>query len=345
MTALRVVAAGPGVTLQDAGRRGLLRFGVTPAGPMDEGALIAANLAVGAAPGAAAIEVSLGGLELETEGDAIGIAVAGGEFDVRLDGREAPSACLLALEPGSRLSIRAGRSGAWCYVAVAARIDLPPALGSLATHTRSSVGGLKGRALRAGDRLPLAERRAPPNSLQRISAPWLARSDAPIRVALGPQGDFFTREAVSAFFSQRWVLSAQSDRMAYRLSGAKLAHAKGHDIVSDGVALGAVQVPGDGLPLVLMADRQPTGGYPKIANVISADLGRLVQLRPGESVSFAAVSIEDAVAARRARRDEIARGVRLEPLVRNEFSSEFLLSENLIGGVADATEGPKTDCK
>ncbi len=338
MTArLRILSAGPGVTLQDAGRRGHLRFGVTPAGPMDDGAFLAANLAAGATPGAAAVEVSLGGVELEAEGGAIGLAVVGGAFDLRLDGREAPCACALSLEAGSRLSIRAGRSGAWCYVAVGGRFDLPPVLGSLATHLRSAIGGLEGRALRAGDSLPIADVRAPPTLPQTVLAPWLTKNDGAMRVVLGPQDDVFTPETIRRFLSERWTISPQSDRMAYRLSGAALSHAEGHDIVSDGVALGAIQVPGDGLPLVLMADRQPTGGYPKIATVIGADLGRLAQLRPGDTLSFAAVSLDEAVTARRARRDAMAQGVRLAPIARSEFSSEFLLSENLIDGVADAT--------
>lgn len=335
---LRIVAAGPGVTLQDAGRRGHLRFGVTPAGPMDDGAFIAANLAVGAAPGAAVIEVSLGGVELEADGAPIGLAVMGGEFDVRLDGREVPSACFLSLEPGSRLSIRAGLSGAWCYVAVAGRFDLPATLGSLATHTRSKIGGLEGRGLRAGDALPIADLRLAPAGPLAISAPWLAGAEAAMRIVLGPQDDYFTEEAIDALLSQRWTISPQSDRMAYRLNGPRLTHAKGHDIVSDGVALGAIQVPGDGTPLVLMADRQPTGGYPKIATVIGADIGPFAQLRPGDSFSFAAASLDEAVAARRARREAMARGLGLEPIVRSEFSSEFLLTANLIGGVADANE-------
>jgi biotin-dependent carboxylase-like uncharacterized protein len=335
---LLVRSAGPGVTLQDAGRRGYLRFGVTPAGPMDEGAFLAANLAAGAAPDAAAIEVSLGGLELEAVGRTIGLAVAGGDFDLSLDGRAAPSACVLTLEPGAILSIRPGPSGAWCYVAVAGRLDLPPVLGSLATHTRSAVGGVEGRALRAGDRLPLVELRPASVETQAIEAPWLAPSDAPIRVLLGPQDDFFTIGAIRDFLGARWRISPRSDRMAYRLEGPALAHARGHDIVSDGVALGAIQVPGDGAPFVLMADRQPTGGYPKIAHVIGADIGRLAQLRPGESFAFVAVSAEEAVAARRKRRESIGRGVTLASVAR-ALSSELLLAENLIGGVADATDG------
>jgi len=332
---LLIRAAGPGVTLQDAGRRGSLRFGVTPAGPMDERAFVAANLAAGAPRGAAAIEVSLGGVELVAEGETIGLAIAGGDFDIRLDGARAPCACALPLEPGASLTIRAGRGGSWCYVAVAGRIDLPPALGSLATHTRSGMGGLEGRGLRVGDALPLAGLAPPPREPLAIDAPRLAANGAPIRVLLGPQADYFTHETIDEFLSARWRLSPRSDRMAYRLEGPRLSHAKGHDIVSDGVALGAIQVPGDGAPLVLMADRQPTGGYPKIANVIGADIGRLAQKRPGEEISFVAVSIEEAVAARRALAEALAAGVRLRPQG-GELSTELLLSANLIGGVADA---------
>jgi biotin-dependent carboxylase-like uncharacterized protein len=334
--ALRICSAGPGVTVQDGGRPGYLRYGVTPAGPMDAGALAAANLAVGARVDAAAIEVSLGGLELEAEGAAIGLAVAGGAFDLRLDGAPLPSACRLTLEPGAHLTIRAGAAGSWCYVAIDGRLDLPPALGSLATHTRSMLGGLAGRGLAAGDRLALAEIGRPLSGTLAIDAPWLAPTAAPVRVILGPQDDRFTPAALRVFVEEPWRLSARSDRMAYRLEGTPLAHSDGHDIVSDGIALGAVQAPGDGAPLVLMADRQPTGGYPKIANVIGADIGRLAQKRPGDALRFTAVSIEEAVALRRARHEAIAAGLRLRPLA-PALTAEFLLGANLIGGVADAT--------
>jgi biotin-dependent carboxylase-like uncharacterized protein len=197
------------------------------------------------------------------------------------------------------------------------------------------MGGLEGRGLRAGDVLPLADLAAPQRELQALEASWLAASEEPIRAVLGPQADYFPQEAIGEFLSAPWRVGQRSDRMAYRLEGVRLAHAKGHDIVSDGVALGAIQVPGDGAPLVLMADRQPTGGYPKIANVIGADIGRLAQRRPGEAFSFSAVSIEQAVAARRELGEAIGAGVRLRP-VGGEISTELLLSANLIGGVADA---------
>jgi len=334
---LRVLKAGPGATVQDIGRRGFLRFGVTPAGPMDAGALMAALLAAGDAQGAA-VEASLGGMELAAEGGEIGIAIAGGAFDVRLDERVLPATCALNLVPGARLALRAGAAGAFVYLAPFGRFDLPLVLGSYATHARSGLGGLEGRMLRAGDAIKIVDPRPAPAEPMAIIAPWLAARPAKIRVMLGPQQDYFSPATIEALLSARWRLSERSDRMAYRLEGPVLQHLRGHDIVSDGVAFGAIQAPGDGAPLVLMADRQPTGGYPKIANVIGADLGALAQLRPGDFVAFESVSWEEAVAARRARQQAIEAGVTLEPLLRKEFSAEFLLAQNLVGGVVSARE-------
>jgi biotin-dependent carboxylase-like uncharacterized protein len=333
---LRIVSAGPGVTLQDSGRHGLLRFGVTGAGPMDPAAHATANSAAGVAPGSAALEVSLGGVELEVDGDALVIAVAGGSFVVMADGTALAHPCVLTLGTGVRLSVRAGESGAWTYVAVGGHIDVPPVLGSVSTHTRSGLGGLDGRALTAGDALPVrapSHHEGPPAT---FDAPWLDRPGDVVRVVLGPQDDYFAADQIAAFLNGPWTLTARSDRMAYVLEGPKLAHAKGFNIVSDGIPMGAIQVPGSGQPIVLMADRQPTGGYPKIATVIGADLGPLAQLRPGAQLRFEAVSIEDAVAARRQLWHAVAQPLALRPIVRTEFSSDFLLGTNLIGGMVDA---------
>ncbi len=326
---LRILAAGPGVTLQDEGRRGFLRYGVTPAGPMDADAFLAATRCAGTE---AAIEVSLGGVELAVEEGEIGVAVCGGNFDVRLDGRPLPSACALTLAPGARLSLRAGPSGAWAYVAPFGRFDLPKVLGSLSTHTRSGLGGLGGRGLAAGDALKILDDRAGPKQPMVLSAPWFGMISRPFRVLLGPQQDHFASETIAEFLASSWRLSARSDRMAYRLEGPPLAHRCGHDIVSDGLAMGAIQIPGDGAPLVLMADRQPTGGYPKIAHVIGADLPALAQKRPGEEIRFKEASLEEAVEARRARARALAESVRLEPIT-PELTSELLLARNLVGGV------------
>ncbi len=328
---LLIRAAGPGVTVQDEGRFGHARFGVTPAGPMDLGAYLAVTRAVGAD---AAIEVSLGGATIEAEGATLPIAVAGGAFDIRLDGRALPSACILPLAPGSRLALRAGVSGAWCYVALGARLGVAPTLGSRAAHLRSGLGP---KPLAAGDAFALADVTSPPSEPLALRAPWLAPSDAPIRVLLGPQDDYFAPEAVETFLNAQWRICARSDRMAYRLEGPAIPHRRGHDIVSDGVAMGAIQIPGDGAPLALMADRQPTGGYPKIATVIGADLGRLAQLRPGETLRFRAVAWEEAVAARRVYYAAIKAEAQLAPLAA-DLTAETLLAENLVGGVVDAKD-------
>jgi 5-oxoprolinase (ATP-hydrolysing) subunit C len=334
--ALRVLAAGPGVTIQDGGRHGLLRYGVTVAGPMDPLAFTTVNLALGQRRTAAAIEISLGGLEITAEGAAIDVAVAGGHFSISVEGRALPAAVTLRLQPAQRLTVRAGASGAWAYLAFAGTLDLPPVLGSAATHARSRLGGFEGRALCAGDRLPLTALGARGGIEARIVAPWLEKSETPIRVMLGPQDDYFAPGQIASFLSQNWRVGGRSDRMAYALEGTPLSHAKGHDIVSDGIAHGAVQVPGSGLPFVLMADRQPTGGYPKIANVIAADIGRFSQLRPGSIVRFAAVDRDQAVSLRRQMQALQSTPSILEPFVRTGLTSEHLLANNLISGVVDA---------
>jgi 5-oxoprolinase (ATP-hydrolysing) subunit C len=343
VTALRVVSCGPAVTLQDGGRHGYLRFGVTAAGPMDPLAFATANAAAGAAENATAIEVSLGGVELSAEG-AVTLAIAGGVFRISLDGKPLPSAALVRMEAGQKLAIRPGDSGVWCYVAVAGRLDVPNVLGSTATHTRSHLGGISGRALQPGDILPIADGRTREPAFATIAAPWLARGSNAIRIVLGPQDDYFTAQAIEAFLAGPWRITPRSDRMAYLLEGPRLAHAKGYNIVSDGIAFGAIQVPGEGQPVVLMADRQPTGGYPKIANVIGADLGKLAQLRPGTEISFAAVSVAEAVAARRGEAALLRKPPALKPLVRTDFPSEFLLGLNLVDGVTGPEgAGPTTE--
>jgi 5-oxoprolinase (ATP-hydrolysing) subunit C len=340
--ALRVLSAGPGVTLQDAGRHGYLRYGVTAAGPMDPLAYATANLAAGNAAGSTAIEISLGGIELTAEAEPLAVALAGGDFAISLDARPLPSAAMvLTIEPGAVLNIRAGQSGAWCYLAVAGRLVVPQLLGSNATHTRTGFGGVDGRAIRTGDRLSVEPSRSSTMSFGAIAAPWLDRPPEIIRVVLGPQDDYFSAEQIAAFLDGPWRVSIKADRMAYFLDGPRLTHAKGYNIVSDGIAMGAIQVPGDGRPIVLMADRQSTGGYPKIATVIGPDLGRLAQARPGTAFRFEAVSIAQAVAARREEAAALARDLVVEPLVRTQFSSEFLLGLNLIDGVVNPIEHVK----
>ncbi len=336
--ALRILAAGPGVTLQDAGRHGLLRFGVTGAGPMDPLAFALANRVAEAPEGAAVLEISMGGVELEAVDAPVSVALAGGAFRIALDGQPLPAAARVTLQPGARLQVRAGSVGAWCYLAPSARIDVAPTLGSLSTHARSGIGGLEGRALQAGDLLPLAAPQVLPGGTLEILAPFLARAGDEVRVVLGPQDDYFSPAEIAAFLARPWTISVRSDRMASFLDGTPLTHAGGFNIVSDGIAHGAIQVPGEGYPVVLMADRQPTGGYPKIATIIGADLGRMAQMRPGTVMHFTAVSLEEAVAARRAEAAALANGWSLVPLVRTELSSDFLLGCRLVDGWVNALD-------
>jgi len=335
---LRVLRAGPGATIQDGGRFGFLRYGVTPAGPMDWTAFRTANFALGNDDRAATIEVPAGGLEVVCEGAPLWVAFAGGAFVWRRPDMVLPKAARIHLEPGETLMARAGEFGAFIYLAVAGGFDTPVVMGSRATHMRSGMGGIEGRMLKADDVLPTmipVEERSGESFEAMIDAPWLDRDPNPFRVVLGPQDDYFAPEALSRFFSGVFTLTSAADRMAYRLKGPDIAHARGHDIVSDGVALGAIQITGDKQPLVLMADRQPTGGYPKLGHVARADIGRLTQMRPGETCCFREVSAAEARVALFACEDEITMTVqRLRPL-RRALTSERLFEANLIGGVVD----------
>ncbi len=225
--------------------------------------------------------------------------------------------------------------GVFTYLAAVGGLDTPLILGSRATHTRAHLGGIDGRMLQEGDVLPLSATSFPSQTEAEIAAPWLVKNDQPLRVVLGPQDDHFSEDVLASFFSAEFRLSHVADRMAYRLDGPQIAHAQGFNIVSDGIALGAIQIAGDGQPLVLMADHQPTGGYPKLGHVARADIGRLAQLRPGETCRFMRIDVEAARAALLAREAEIAQMRRYLKPWRRLPTTEDLLRINLISGVVD----------
>jgi len=296
---IRVEDPGPQTTVQDLGRSGQLRYGIPPSGPVDVRAFVIANRLAGNPDGAAGLECTLMGPRFTVEA-ACAIAVTGAEAPVTVNGSPAESWATLSLAPGDTVRIGAARAGVRIYVAFAGGLDVPPVLGSRATYLRGRLGGLHGRALRRDDVLPLlrgpspAPRRAAPGERPTLE------SEPEIRVVLGPQADRFTADGIAAFLRGPYEMLPQSDRMGARLSGPRIAHAQGHDIISDGIALGAIQVPGDGQPIVLLVDRQSTGGYTKIATVGSFDIGRIGQVKPGQRMRFRAVDLAEAHRLRRA---------------------------------------------
>jgi allophanate hydrolase len=231
-------------------------------------------------------------------------------------------------------------SGISFYLAAEGGIDVPATMGSRATYVRAGLGGVDGRALRAGDAVPLAREAASEREEVRLPG---ATFDAPdvVRVVLGPQDDHFTPAAVREFLHATYTVTPASDRMGLRLSGPRLEHSKGFNIVSDGIPPGAIQVPGDGQPIVLLADRQTTGGYPKIATVISADLPGLGRVGPGASLRFSAVTVAEAELARRLLEADIASWPsRLEPVHPGPSLDPDRLAEvNLVSGVVDPDAG------
>lgn len=298
---LSVSACGPQVTVQDAGRPGYLRFGVPASGPLDRLSHRAANLALGNAMGAAAIEVSLGGLALLCEEGAISFAVAGGGFLLEHDGQRLGSWQVATLRAGQALAIRPGRWGSWCYLALAGRLPAQDWLGSRASHALSGLGGAR---LAAGQRLVVNEAETRPAREGRFPCPVLARPHADLHVTLGPQDRCFAPEAIAALQRGDWRISPAWDRMGVRLHGPRIPPRARLDMPSEPVLRGAVQVAGDGVATVLLADHQPTGGYPKIATVLDCDLDAMMQLRPHDRLSFAPVSAAEAIL--RARRQAAA---------------------------------------
>jgi antagonist of KipI len=285
-------------TIQDAGRWGLQSRGVPVAGPMDLVSHRLANALVGNDRDAATLEVTLLGPELEFEDERL-VAVSGAEFDLTLDARVVPMNAPFVVSAESHLRFGERRRGARAYIAIAGGITVPPTLGSRATHLISAMGGLEGRALRGGDRLPLGNQtHARPGAAMTADriAP-LPDGSARIRVLSGPQREYFADDALEALQSAPYTIAQNSDRMGFRLDGPRLAHARGADIISDATPLGVLQVPASGQPILLMADRQTTGGYPKLATVISADISVAGQLGPGDAIQFAVCTPQEAVAA------------------------------------------------
>lgn len=345
---LRILEPGLLTTVQDLGRIGYQHLGVPTSGALDPVSLRAANILVGNAPIEGALEIAYVGPTFVVEADGVNLACAGADASVEVLDDEA---AVTGVRYASMQSFRAERGqvvrvgpttgSSVVYLAVEGGFDIKPVLGSVSTYIRGHIGGWRGRALIAGDALPLRRSVAGERGEFRLEGLHLTRP-ARLRVVLGPQNSRFSEQSIKAFLDGEYTVGPATDRMAMHLDGPKLEHIGGHDIVSDGIALGSIQVPGHGRPIVLMADRQTTGGYPKVATVISADLPALGRSRIGDKISFQETSVEEAQELRRSLLQQIdAIPNRMVPAYRTRDDlTACLLTNNLISGITNAQLAP-----
>ena len=332
---LKVIHAGPLVSVQDTGRRGHLRFGVSGSGAMDSSSYALANAALNQPESNPAIEVSLGGITLNCLEGSIPVSIVGGNFSSLLNDVAVPSWALMCLHPGDTLAIRPGEWGSWCYLAFAGQIDSNSWLNSQSVHIKS---GVCGSAIHADDILSIrnVENKAD-RALVSLGEPDMLKPKSNIRVVVGPQDRFFKAETLDNLLTQAFQISADYDRMGMRLSGCSLPVDAALVMPSEPILRGSLQVPGHGDPICLMADHHTAGGYPKIATVISADLDALAQHRSGESVRFTSVSANDAVLAARERHKSMQQW-RAHIMLNAVGLTERLWNTNLISGAASGSD-------
>ena len=305
MNAFLVMHPGIHTAIQDLGRPGFMKYGIPASGAADRFSFEIANLLVKNSPSAAVLEITLFRLELRALSNLI-ISCTGGNLTPTVNGHPLPMWQSFTLKEGDRLAFRLRKEGFRAYLAVHGGFSGPKFLESRSVFTR----GLMGKTLQAGGILKTEASNYESFSLKKVP-PNMVPTFLPnplLRVMLGPQDDRFTPQGIATFLSAEYRVSPQSDRMGYRLEGPKIGHLAGWDIISEPISRGGIQVTGDGLPIILLWDAQVSGGYTKIANVISADLDRLAQVMPGEKLRFKAVSLEEAQAAwkeEKARREQI----------------------------------------
>jgi biotin-dependent carboxylase-like uncharacterized protein len=334
MSKLVISAIGPASSVQDGGRHGAQRYGLTPSGAMDRLALAAANCLAGNAPFAAAIEIGPFRAAFTAREGAVRVGLAGAPRNVDISGRAVASYTSMTLADGETLTLGFARGGSFSYLAIEGGIAGEPMFGSLAVNARAGLGSPYPRPLQAGDELQTAPASG---AERRIDLP--PPVEGPIRVVMGPQDDEFGDEDTKLFLDSEWKVSATSDRMGYRLEGPAIKHLHGHNIVSDGTVNGSIQVPGNGAPIVLMPDRGTSGGYPKIATVISPDLGRFAQIPAGKGFRFKAVSMAEAQ-AEAGKFAELLRTLpdRLRPIESFDLNIEALRDANVAGAAVSAVD-------
>ena len=320
--------AGPLVTFQDIGRPGNMRYGVSASGPMDIVSFEAANAVLGNETKQTAIEISLGGLILQCHEGSITLAITGGDFLIEYQGQKISSWTVLTLQKGERLSVRAGKSGSWAYLAFSGKLNVKDWLNSSSTHSTSGFGG---GVLKTGQKFKLTDASNQENRIGPILKPNFYTNDL-IHAVLGPQDQYFMNTAIKIFSDSIFKVSDNYDRMGMQLTGPKLELKSALSIPSEPVVKGSIQVSGDGIPTILLADHQTTGGYPKIATVISSDINRLVQLRSNQNVEFILINSNEALQKTRKFLDMKEKYLQKISISRGTLEQR-LMNENLIGGV------------
>ena len=320
--------AGPLVTFQDIGRPGNMRYGVSASGPMDIVSFEAANAVLGNDTKQTAIEISLGGLILQCHEGSITLAITGGDFLIEYQGQKISSWTVLTIQKGERLSVRAGKSGSWAYLAFSGKLNVKDWLNSNSTHSTSGFGG---GVLKTGQTFTLTDASNQANRIGPILKPNFNTNDL-IHAVLGPQDQYFMNTAIKIFSNSIFKVSDNYDRMGMQLTGPKLELKSALSIPSEPVVKGSIQVSGDGIPTILLADHQTTGGYPKIATIISSDINRLVQFRSNQSVKFVLINSNEALQKTRKFLDMKEKYLQKISTSRGTLEQR-LMSENLIGGV------------
>jgi len=300
---ITVLHPGMLTTIQDQGRIGYQQFGVPVSGTVDPRSAAVANILVGNEEGEAVLECTVMGPQLRFEESAV-IAIAGADLGPTLDSVPMDNYRAVRVRAGQVLRFTGPRCGCRAFIAIAGGLDIPEVMGSRSTYMKAKIGGFKGRKLEKEDVLNFRAPGTEPKALEArsIAPEFRARTEYTLRVVLGPQDDAFTAAGIETFLTGVYTVTAEFDRMGCRLEGPEIAHETSGDIISDGIAFGAIQVPSSGQPIVMLADRQTTGGYTKIANVISADFRVLGQLKSGDKVRFEKVSLSAAQEALLAQR-------------------------------------------
>ena len=335
---LKSISGGMMTTVQDFGRLGHQSQGVPVGGALDPVMLRLANALVGNSEGLGALEIRIMGPTFKVAADSIRVALTGTTMPLEIlkPKRETVSPCRsVRLERDQVFRIQTVSDSACCYLAVEGGFDVPTIYDSQSTYVFGGFGGFEGRPIREGDHVPLNSSAATSGPDSMVVNTFDQDDGGPIRVVLGPQADYFTEAGISTFLENEYTVTNDSNRMGLRTEGPVIEHARGFNITSDGISAGSIQVPGTGLPIILLADRQTTGGYPKIATVISADLRRLGRLQPGSVFRFKAVEVAEAEHIRRVQEEEIQKLLAAIGPISDEatFTAYLLHTVNLIDGV------------